>query len=340
MAVSRTFLFALLFILVSGSGAGYDDLHVDLFVQDGSSLDGFAVHYRLLSSSGFVINGSSVLLNDSFLIKDVEEGDYFLFVEVDDSLSVASDFYGSFPVSIVGESFASGFVFPTGSLSLSIFDSKSKPVKGALLKVECLKKYGVQGYFKSDEFGSLSLNQLPVSSCMVYSALGNEVKKQSVNISRGGLANVEFLFEEYDSSNSSFSVLLFFFIVVLVFVVFVLGLYFFKGKKYFVLFNSNFFKGVDESDVSFKKIVSSSKDDILVALSDSERKVVVFLLNEKKNFSGGDFFVNQAKIIYGVGVPKTTLVRLLSSLEKKNILEVEKIGKAKRVRFTDWFDKK
>ena len=65
------------------------------------------------------------------------------------------------------------------------------------------------------------------------------------------------------------------------------------------------------------------------------------MLHEKESSSNkNNFFVNQANIIHGAGIPKTTLVRLLSSLEKKKILEVEKFGKSKRVRFTAWFDKK
>jgi len=46
--------------------------------------------------------------------------------------------------------------------------------------------------------------------------------------------------------------------------------------------------------------------------------------------------VTQARIIYSLMIPKTTLVRLLASLEAKQVILIKKYGKAKKIALTDW----
>ena len=47
--------------------------------------------------------------------------------------------------------------------------------------------------------------------------------------------------------------------------------------------------------------------------------------------------VNQAIIRHNTGIPRTSLSRIMSSLENKNIIKVRKEGKAVKVSLTDWF---
>ncbi len=70
--------------------------------------------------------------------------------------------------------------------------------------------------------------------------------------------------------------------------------------------------------------------DIMATLNDREQKVVQYLL--ENNGMG-----SQANIRNHTGIPKTTLVRAFQSLEDKKVLSVEKIGKMKKVRLTEWF---
>ena len=83
----------------------------------------------------------------------------------------------------------------------------------------------------------------------------------------------------------------------------------------------------------------------MTALNANERKVVSFILDEQekhvaKTGSAKGFYLHQAKIVYGTGIAKTTLVRLLQSLEQKKIIEWEKAGKIKKVKLTEWFNSK
>lgn len=70
-------------------------------------------------------------------------------------------------------------------------------------------------------------------------------------------------------------------------------------------------------------------ETILPTLRDRERAVVEFLMEHPR--------ANQAKVIQETGVPKATLLRIIESLEQKQIVEVVRTGRSKRLRLTKWF---
>ena len=71
-------------------------------------------------------------------------------------------------------------------------------------------------------------------------------------------------------------------------------------------------------------------DDILKTLSENEKSVVKFLLENNA-------FGTQARIKNSIGMPKTSLSRILRMLERKRVVEIERIGKLKKVKLTSWF---
>ena len=76
--------------------------------------------------------------------------------------------------------------------------------------------------------------------------------------------------------------------------------------------------------------VSARAQDILKTLSENEKKVAEHLLSSGNNST-------QARMRNSLGMPKTSLARVLQMLERKRVVEVERIGKLKKVRLTDWF---
>ena len=65
-------------------------------------------------------------------------------------------------------------------------------------------------------------------------------------------------------------------------------------------------------------------------LNNKEKNVVRFLLEHKE-------FMSQNQVGREVGMPKTSLSRVIESLELKKIVETECIGKYKKIRITSWF---
>ncbi|MCH8818859.1 MAG: Lrp/AsnC family transcriptional regulator, partial [Acidobacteria bacterium] len=87
------------------------------------------------------------------------------------------------------------------------------------------------------------------------------------------------------------------------------------------------------------------KEDIITTLGTKEGQVINFLLEEQKKYvdegkNAKNFYVSQATIIRGLQMPKTSMTRVLESLKNKNIINIEKIGKLKKISFTEWFDSK
>ncbi len=68
----------------------------------------------------------------------------------------------------------------------------------------------------------------------------------------------------------------------------------------------------------------------MVTLNKKEIKVVDYLMQSEKSPS-------QNRTSHDIGIPKTSLSRIIDSLEKKNILTCEKIGKYKKLQLTKWF---
>ncbi|PIN80338.1 hypothetical protein COV13_03720 [Candidatus Woesearchaeota archaeon CG10_big_fil_rev_8_21_14_0_10_32_9] len=315
----------LFFILLFVNQSFAFDMKVSLTSPENMNLNGQVAYYNLRESSGVEINGSSIVEGSSMLIENVVEGNYSLSVDLDDLQTESYDYFGTFNGFVEENKIINLFVLPIGSISVSVVDANNKPIKRALLRIDCSKSYGSNGYFRTDEFGVVNVPRLPEASCLIRCAVDDYVKNRDINVTKGLHQKVDF---EFDEIKSDFNYL--FSVIVVVLVVGFFGFIFFSKRSY----RKNIKKDVVKNN-------SASKEDLLITLNESERKVVEFLLHEKESSSNkNNFFVNQANIIHGAGIPKTTLVRLLSSLEKKKILEVEKFGKSKRVRFTAWFDKK
>jgi len=301
------------------------DMIVSLHSPENMNLNGQMAYYALRDGLGLELNGSSIVEDSSILIENVVEGNYSFSVDLDDLQTESYDYFGNFNGFVGENKIINLVVLSVGSISVSVVDASDKPIKRALLRIDCSKNFGVGNYFRTDDFGVVNVPRLPEASCLIRCAVDDYVKNKEINITRGLYQKVEF---EFDEIKSNFNYFLLIIIVVLVVGIFV-----------FLIFSKRSLEKKTKQDIV--KFNSASKEDILVALDESERKVIEFLLNEKESSSNkNNFFVNQANIIHGAGIPKTTLVRLLSSLEKKKILVIEKLGKSKRVKFTDWFDKK
>ena len=99
-------------------------------------------------------------------------------------------------------------------------------------------------------------------------------------------------------------------------------------KSSVLIASNDIFQATDFGAGSY--LTGSRIKDIINTLNDKESLVVNFLL-EHENKS------TQSKLKYGVNIPKTTLSRLLEKLEAKNIINIERIGKAKKIELTGWF---
>ncbi|MFC1697073.1 helix-turn-helix transcriptional regulator, partial [Nanoarchaeota archaeon] len=75
---------------------------------------------------------------------------------------------------------------------------------------------------------------------------------------------------------------------------------------------------------------SKRAKDIMETLTDKEKEVVNFIIKSKGE-------TTQAKVYHETGIAKSSLHRQVKSLENKKVIDVMKVGKVKKIKFTDWF---
>lgn len=218
------------------------------------------------------------------------------------------------------------YLLPIGSVRGIVYDNKEKAVKNANLKFECSANYGETNQKTTDSFGSFTSYWLPIGSCKISAQHNNEIGSEQVNIQQGKLIDSEIRLDKRIAS-SKLNIYIGIFIVLVLSIIYYLK----RGIKLKKIEAPK--KLLEEKKIKediTKVELSSRTRDLINTLKDKERIVVDFLLENKYNSS-------QAKIRNATGIPKTSLTRLFVSLETKKIITVEKIGKLKKIKLTDWF---
>ena len=169
-----------------------------------------------------------------------------------------------------------------------------------VIRVTCNNSYADTGMFVVDDTKIFETNRAPISECQIRATYSGGIQEKSVNIEEGKLTE---LYLDIENENQSSYAYIFALLIVII-ILTALGL-----RQY--LSNVN------------------NAEDPFRFLSSDKRKIIDFL---KKHDA-----VNQSKIIYECKIPKTTLARILNDLEAKNIIEIEKIGKAKRIKLKNRF---
>ena len=83
-----------------------------------------------------------------------------------------------------------------------------------------------------------------------------------------------------------------------------------------------------DKEVTEKQVTEKQKD-ILNTLTENETKIVKLLIENKR--------LTQKKLLFLVGLPKSTLSRTLSHLQRKNIIEMKRVGLSNVIYLKDWF---
>ncbi len=249
------------------------------------------------------------------------KGEYDITLKVDKIDTNGRDYFITFDQSVDNDVTKTVYLLPVGSVTGSVYEKEGDVVKGAQIKFECGGNYGEMENKISDEFGSFSSYWLPVGSCRVFAIYDNKVGYMDIEIKKGELNNIDInLVKEVISGFNLRSMA----ILILVGLVFMfIGAYYVNKKKK---------EKIEDNEIIKEEIkgLSSRTKDIIKTLKEKERTLVDFLL--ENNYKS-----TQAKIRYATGIPKTSLARILVSLELKKIVKIEKIGKLKKVELTAWF---
>jgi len=253
---------------------------------------------------------------DGGLNLDISPGHEIAFL-VDDLSTKGQDYFGT-TVSQTNMASQTVFLFPIGTVRGIVKDALDNIVGSASLKFDCRGIPGTKFPDKTDRFGSFSVEAMPAGACKIYATYLNGVGVKDVDIERGDLKNIELRLDKTIVTQPRTPI--YGFIILLVIVLIALIWLFLKTK----------IKVPQERVHRAEVAVGKRSQDILKTLNPKERDVVSYLLANKGH-------ATQASIRHNTGIPRTSLARVLQSLEAKKIIKISKFGKAVKVQLTDWF---
>lgn len=269
-------------------------------------------------------------VSDDGLVKlRLYEGEYDIILKVDKVETNGRDNYITFDQRVDNDIERTVYLFSVGSLMGNVYDKAGKIVPGAQIKLQCSGNYGESQGGVSDKFGSFSAYWLPIGLCKVSAKYGNNAGHSEVEIKKGELSEVDINLSKGVLPRFNFTVLII--MIVLGVMIALIGIKFVNKKGKEEKSKEEKIEISKPSEVAnTKKELSSRTEDVINTLKEKEKNVVEFLL---KNGNKG----TQSKVRYATGIPKTSLARVLVSLELKKIVKVEKIGKLKKIELTPWF---
>ncbi|MBD3313312.1 hypothetical protein GF345_02630 [Candidatus Woesearchaeota archaeon] len=236
------------------------------------------------------------------------------------------------------------YVHPAGSIEGSVVSPAGKLISDADVTIKC-KSYSQS--LNTDQFGSFKQELVPVGQCKVHAAFDDFVGSTDVNVTKGLQTSITVhLNKNLFSSTRRY-------IYVLIGVAVLAAIVFFlfrltkrnmsikkvpekkknkKKKSAAKRLTKNDQEPVKSEDAKEEKEeLNPRARDIIKTLNEREKKVVDYLISQKDHKS------TQATIRNNTGIPKTSLARIFQSLENKKVIEIESIGRLKRIILTDWF---
>lgn len=261
----------------------------------------------------------------------LEQGTYLLKFQIDDLKTSGKDYYAEQEIVLDKPIDQEIIAFSVGSVKGVVYDTLNNLVSEALLKVECSKEYGEKFPEETDRVGSFSLDYAPLGECVVTATANRAVGSGRITVEKGGSHTLEIRLNRAVISEGGNGWIIFWSIIIVI----ILGGAGWFGWKYWekrqrITQHTQPSQENKQEEQKQEEKHSKRTQDILDTLNEKEKRIVMFLLNNQHTST-------QAKIRYETGIPKTTLVRIFTSLQNKKIITIETIGKLKKIKVTNWF---
>lgn len=257
---------------------------------------------------------------DGKIILNLEPGSWQITAKIDDLSTPGKDYTSSmFTIKFENSTVRDLFMLPVGSLRGSVYNKQGERIANAKIKADCGRDYGDENTV-SDDFGSFSLQYLPVGKCDVSALSDNKVGFETVNITQGELDTVNIILGQEVKSGFDLTLPL---IAVSLVVILTAILYLTRKRA-----------GETRKEIRAEKGVKIELNDrmrdIIQTLNGRESDIINLLIENNGKLT-------QAEIRHFLGIPKATISRDIYSLEQKKIIETIKIGRNKEIILSKWF---
>ncbi len=236
-----------------------------------------------------------------------------IMLRVDDIATIGKDYY--FKGDIDASVQSTVYLLPVGSVRGVVTDDDGRLIPGVSVRPDCSSSAGDIATMRTDDAGSFNFEWLPVGSCTIIAWDDDMRGSMDVSLEGGSLVPVTVVLDQrLRSSGNIWPIVLFVIIIVILFGV----------------FSRKFLKRNAPEPSAQKRVLTSRQEDVMRTLSPKERDVVELIHQHEGRIS-------QATIKNDLAIPKTSLVRILMALELKKVVRIEKVGRQRKVYFTDWF---
>ncbi|MBW3018010.1 hypothetical protein KY325_02530 [Candidatus Woesearchaeota archaeon] len=249
---------------------------------------------------------------------EYEEEDVTIEVIADNPKTPGIDYFGCSDLLAIDDVV---YLTPTATIKGLVKDTLDNVVKNADLKFECSKAC-IDFPDLTDKFGSFSVNALGTGHCKIYANYKDAMGFVSLDLAKGDLKDVEIKLDKtvLDIPEKS-SYMWFAVIAVAVFIAVVL-LFKYRPRQRRTKQKEGKEKKKDKEvreERTEEKTSSKRSEDIMHTLNKKEKQIVEFLLSNNNQ-------THQAKIRHELSIPRTSLSRLIESLQQKKIISVQKEG--------------
>jgi uncharacterized membrane protein len=271
-------------------------------------------------------------------------GNYRVFAGVDNLSTPGKDYAATELVTVANGGNATVFFKPAGSVRGLVFGPDGKAVPNAHVIAECPGGYG-ETLAVSNALGGFSFGWLPIGACRLGASASGRVGFVEVTVSQGEVASANVILSEEVATDQSSLVLLA--IIVLLAVLSAVAYFFISRQKPAGETPTTHAKpqpaegkpqpaeGAQHAEAKpqpAESQLSPRQQDILKTLNEREKKIV-HALSERGP-------LNLGKLSVATMTPKTSLLRVMAGLERKNIIKIEKLENIVRISLSDWFREK
>lgn len=246
------------------------------------------------------------------------QGKYDLIIKADDIRKQKTYYYKGSLDTREGETHIA-VMQPCASVSGSVYDRNGDLVADSQVKFECINSYGETDPVYTDSSGSFLKKYLPIGDCTLYAVRGELVGSKKAVLAHGHHdIHLNLTRKSSDTLGSNFA-----YIIIPAFLVLLISFIIIKRRRPVASPNNDNAQNPTQIANSHSRL-----EDVQATLSKQENQIIDFIKQH------GECYQN--KLVYGIGIPKTSISRLLSGLELKKIIQVEWYGKVKKVKLTDW----
>ena len=301
------FFLSLLVISVEGKQ------QVELINADtGETLKEVIVHLDLVDDQHYSIR--QVIYVKDMLIMPISAPHYTGSILIDDPETPAPDYY-----------FSGALMFDTNQISITfipialvhgeVYDPSETLVSAADLSFRCDRMSTLPFPTQTDKYGSF-VAYVPTGVCAMVSTKEGMTGQETLVAERGQSYDLVISLEQRLPQNRTW-------MIWLIGIVLVVAVWWITKKRQM------------PSKKKQKKSheVSHEIRNILKTLDESEKKVMMLLLESKKTLSA-------SHLRHQVKIPKTSFSRILERLERKQLIVIETEGAFKKVHIADWLKKR